>query len=78
MNKAKERCEEIVSIIIKSEPDAFKELNIKTLAKSFGIKYHYLSDTFKKYIGVNLSEYITRLITFVPFPFSCPVFYNIR
>ena len=61
MNKIQKRCEEIVKFIIKSEADVFKELNIKTLAKTYGLNRFYLSRTFKKYKGVKLPEYITRL-----------------
>ena len=61
MNKPQKRCEEIVKFIIKSKADVFKELNIKTLAENYGLNRSYLSRTFKKYKGLNLSEYITRL-----------------
>lgn len=61
MNRPKERCEEIVSIIIKSEPAFFKELNTKTLAKMYGIHRIYLSKTFKQYQKMNLNTYIKRL-----------------
>jgi AraC family transcriptional regulator len=61
MNKAQKRIEDIVKFIIKSEANVFKELNIKTFAEKYGLNIFYLSRTFKKYKGVNFSEYITRL-----------------
>jgi two-component system response regulator YesN len=61
MTKPQERCEEIVEQIIKSKSGVFKELNIKTLAIQFRVSSKYLSETFKKYKGANLHEYIWRL-----------------
>ncbi len=61
MNTPQNRCEEVVKFIIECEPNVFKELNVKTLARKYGVDRCHLSRSFKKYKGIYLSEYITRL-----------------
>ena len=60
LTKPQKRCEDIVDFLIKSD-SAIRELNIKTLAKMYGLNRTYLARTFKKYQGKDLGDYINLL-----------------
>lgn len=61
MNNPKKRCEEIINYLIKSNPNVFKDINTKRLAKINCVSRSYLSRTFKKCMGISLKEFIMRI-----------------